>query len=110
MSSRSAARVERAEGLLARDGFALGATHPLELTLGEAIRRLRTVFFRSTPPVDGAEALPSDREAYTRFFGAMLDQGILSPPSQFEAWSMSMAHGPAEIEATVDAAQKAFAA
>ena len=71
---------------------------------------LLTVFFRSTPPVDAAEALASDREAYARFFGAMLDQGILLPPSQFEAWFVSMAHGPAEIDATLDAARTAFAA
>jgi glutamate-1-semialdehyde 2,1-aminomutase len=71
---------------------------------------LLTVFFRSTRPVDAAEALASDRAAYARFFGAMLDQGVLLPPSQFEAWFVSMAHGPAEIEATLDAAQKAFAA
>jgi glutamate-1-semialdehyde 2,1-aminomutase len=71
---------------------------------------LLTVFFRSTPPVDAAEALASDREAYGRFFGAMLDQGILLPPSQFEAWFVSMGHGQAEIEATFDAARTAFAA
>jgi glutamate-1-semialdehyde 2,1-aminomutase len=71
---------------------------------------LLTLFFRSTPPVDAAEALASDREAYARVFGAMLDQGILLPPSQFEAWFVSMAHGPAEIEATLDAARTALAA
>jgi glutamate-1-semialdehyde 2,1-aminomutase len=71
---------------------------------------LLTVFFRPTPPIDAAEALASDRAAYARFFGAMLDQGILLPPSQFEAWFVSMAHGPAEIEATLDAARTAFAA
>ena len=70
---------------------------------------LLTVFFRPTPPVDAAEALASDRAAYARFFGAMLDQGILLPPSQFEAWFLSMAHGPAEIEATLEAARTAFA-
>jgi glutamate-1-semialdehyde 2,1-aminomutase len=71
---------------------------------------LLTVFFRPTPPVDAAEALASDRDAYARFFGAMLDQGILLPPSQFEAWFVSMAHGPVEIEATLAAARTAFAA
>jgi glutamate-1-semialdehyde 2,1-aminomutase len=71
---------------------------------------LLTVFFRSTPPVDAAEALAADREGYARFFGAMLDQGVLLPPSQFEAWFVSMAHGPAEIEATLEAARTAFAA
>jgi glutamate-1-semialdehyde 2,1-aminomutase len=71
---------------------------------------LMTVFFRPTPPVDAAEALASDREAYARFFGAMLDQGILLPPSQFEAWFVSLAHESAEIGATLDAARRAFAA
>jgi len=71
---------------------------------------LLTVFFRPTPPVHAAEALASDREAYARFFGAMLHQGVLLPPSQFEAWFVSMAHGPAEIASTLHAARTAFAA
>jgi len=71
---------------------------------------LLTVFFRPTPPVHAAEALASDRGAYARFFGSMLDQGVLLPPSQFEAWFVSMAHGPAEIARTLDAARTAFAA
>jgi len=71
---------------------------------------LLTVFFRATLPVDAGEALASDRAAYARFFGVMLDQGIVLPPSQFEAWFVSMAHGHAEIEATLGAARKAFAA
>jgi glutamate-1-semialdehyde 2,1-aminomutase len=71
---------------------------------------LLTVFFRPTPPVDAAEAFASDREAYARFFGTMLDHGILLPPSQFEAWFVSVAHGPAEIEATLAAARTAFTA
>ena len=71
---------------------------------------LLTVFFRPTPPIDAAEALASDRAAFARFFGVMLDRGILLPPSQFEAWFVSMAHGPAELTATLDAAQAAFRA
>ena len=70
---------------------------------------LLTVFFRREPPVNGAEALTADRDAYARFFGAMLDEGILLPPSQFEAWFPSMAHDAAEIVATVAAARAAFA-
>ena len=71
---------------------------------------LLTVFFWPKPPVDATEAFASDRDAYARFFGAMLDHGILLPPSQFEAWFVSMAHTPAEIEATLEAARRAFAA
>jgi len=71
---------------------------------------LLTVFFRGTAPVDAAQALTSDRAAYARFFGAMLDRGILLPPSQFEAWFVSMAHGTADLQATVNAAREAFQA
>jgi glutamate-1-semialdehyde 2,1-aminomutase len=60
--------------------------------------------------VDAEEALASDRAAYARFFGSMLDQGILLPPSQFEAWFVSLAHGRVELAATIDAARTAFAA
>jgi glutamate-1-semialdehyde 2,1-aminomutase len=71
---------------------------------------LLTVFFRASAPRDGTEALTSDREAYARFFGAMLDAGILLPPSQFEAWFVGAAHGEAEVAETVLAARRAFAA
>jgi glutamate-1-semialdehyde 2,1-aminomutase len=69
---------------------------------------LLTVFFRGERPLNGAEALTVDRDAYARFFGTMLEEGVLLPPSQFEAWFPSMAHGPAEIEATAAAARIAF--
>ncbi len=69
---------------------------------------LLTVFFRPTVPTDAAEALASDRAAYGRFFGSMLDQGVFLPPSQFEAWFPSMAHGRVEIDATIAAARIAF--
>jgi glutamate-1-semialdehyde 2,1-aminomutase len=71
---------------------------------------LLTVFFRAGVPRNSAEALSADRDAYARFFGAMLDEGVLLAPSQFEAWFLSIAHGDAEIGATLAAARKAFAA
>jgi glutamate-1-semialdehyde 2,1-aminomutase len=69
---------------------------------------LLTVFFRSEPPRDGGEALESDRTAYARFFRAMLEEGVLLPPSQFEAWFPSMAHSAADIATTIEAARAAF--
>jgi glutamate-1-semialdehyde 2,1-aminomutase len=71
---------------------------------------LLTVFFRPTAPRNGGEALASDREAYARFFGAMLDEGVLLPPSQFEAWFLGAEHTDADIDATIDAARRAFRA
>jgi glutamate-1-semialdehyde 2,1-aminomutase len=69
---------------------------------------LLTVFFRSGIPRDWAEAGTADRDAYARFFGAMLDQGILLPPSQFEAWFIGACHGAMEVTQTIAAARRAF--
>lgn len=71
---------------------------------------LLTVFFRAGIPTTTDEAMASDRAAYARFFGAMLDTGVLLPPSQFEAWFISLAHGPETIEASLAAAREAFRA
>ncbi|MBA3876232.1 MAG: glutamate-1-semialdehyde-2,1-aminomutase [Anaerolinea sp.] len=80
-------------------------------TVGIArVGSLLTVFFRDEIPTTADEAMTSDRAAYARFFGAMLDAGILLPPSQFEAWFLSLAHDPATIEETVTAAGEAFRA
>jgi len=51
-----------------------------------------------------------DKERFNRFFHAMLDQGIYFAPSAFEAGFVSAAHGAAEIDATLRAAEVAFAA
>jgi len=71
---------------------------------------LLTLFFRDGIPADAAEAFESDRAAYARFFGSMLDAGVLLPPSQFEAWFPGFAHGEAEIDRIIEAARRAFAA
>jgi len=71
---------------------------------------LLTVFFRDGIPTDAAEAFESDRAAYARFFGSMLDAGVLLPPSQFEAWFPGFAHGETEIDRIIEAARRAFAA
>ena len=51
----------------------------------------------------------ADTERFARFHGAMLERGVYLPPSQFEAWFLSAAHGDQEIEATLAAAREAFA-
>jgi glutamate-1-semialdehyde 2,1-aminomutase len=71
---------------------------------------LLTVFFRSGVPRDGAEAMASDQDAYARFFGSMLDHGVLLPPSGLRAWSISVDHADTDITTTVVAARRAFAA
>jgi len=64
---------------------------------------LLTVFFRDVPPRNFREAKTSNTDAFGRFFHSMLAAGVLLPPSQFEAWFVSAAHGAAAIDATLEA-------
>jgi glutamate-1-semialdehyde 2,1-aminomutase len=50
-----------------------------------------------------------DVERFREFFHLMLEQGVYLAPSAFEAGFISSAHGEAEIQATLDAAERAFA-
>jgi len=56
-----------------------------------------------------ADALESDTERFSSFFGKMLEQGINLAPSQFEAGFMSVAHSQEDLDATITAAENAFA-
>jgi glutamate-1-semialdehyde 2,1-aminomutase len=66
------------------------------------------VFFCPGPVTDYATAKASDTKRFGRFFHAMLERGVYLPPAQFEAAFVSLAHGEAEIDATVAAAREAF--
>ena len=70
---------------------------------------LVTVFFAEQPPTDYAAAAACDREAYGAWCRALLARGVYPPPSQFEAWFPSLAHTPAQVAHTVEAATAAFA-
>ena len=68
------------------------------------------LFFSEAPISSWDDAKRNaDTERFARFHGAMLERGVYLPPSQFEAWFLSAAHGDAEIDATVAAARDAFA-
>jgi len=71
---------------------------------------MMTPFFLDRPVVNYDDATACDTDAFARFFGAMLDQGVVPPPSQYEAWFIGLAHDEEAIEATVKAARRAFAA
>ncbi len=69
-----------------------------------------TPFFTDTPVTDAASARRADTARYARFFHGLLDRGILVPPSQFEAWFLSLAHTEEEVHRTLEAAEAALAA
>ncbi|QOV92489.1 glutamate-1-semialdehyde 2,1-aminomutase [Humisphaera borealis] len=56
------------------------------------------------------QAVGGNTAAFNRFFHAMLDHGVHLPPSQYEAWFVSLAHTEKHIEQTISAAESAFAA
>jgi glutamate-1-semialdehyde 2,1-aminomutase len=66
------------------------------------------LFFRETQPTSYAEVMQCDREMFNRFFHAMLAEGIYLAPSAYEAGFVSSAHGTAEFERTICAAEKVF--
>ena len=67
------------------------------------------VYFRAVAPESYAQVMECDKNAFNRFFHAMLAQGVYLAPSAFEAGFISAAHGEAEISATIKAASAAFA-
>ncbi|MGE5524303.1 MAG: glutamate-1-semialdehyde 2,1-aminomutase [Rhodospirillaceae bacterium] len=67
------------------------------------------LYFRETPPASYSEVMSCDKETFNRFFHAMLAEGVYFAPSAYEAGFVSSAHGPAEIEKTVQAAAAVFA-
>jgi glutamate-1-semialdehyde 2,1-aminomutase len=81
-------------------GVPVSATH----TTG-----LLTLFFAERPPRNYDEAKACDLDAYAAFCRGMLEHGIYLPPSQFEAWFPSLAHGDDPVERTLDAARDVLA-
>ena len=81
----------------------------ITLTVARAGSTL-TPFFLDRAPSNWTEADKADREAFKRFHAVMLDEGVHLPPSQFEAWFLSLAHDEAIVDRTVVAASVAFRA
>lgn len=89
--------------------------------IGEAARRhdvdlvcnrvgsMMTAFFTSAPVTNADDLARCDQEKYARYFHLMLDGGVAFAPSYCEAAFVSTAHTDEDIEATIAAADRAFA-
>ncbi|MBS5595184.1 MAG: glutamate-1-semialdehyde 2,1-aminomutase [Clostridiales bacterium] len=99
------ARAKKLKGGLA----AAADAHGVRATINQ-VGSLLTVFFTDRPVHTYADAQTSSVDQYRIFFQALLAEGIHLPPSQFECWFISTAHTDADIEKTIQAAEKAFAA
>lgn len=67
-----------------------------------------TVFFTEGPVRDYQTAKTSDTKRFAQFFIEMMNQGIYLPPSQFEAWFISLAHTQKDLDRTIEACEQAL--
>lgn len=61
-----------------------------------------TLFFTAERVYDFESAKKSDTKLFASFFRALLKRGVLVPPSQFEAWFISTAHGDEHIDEALE--------
>ncbi len=67
-----------------------------------------TLFFTEGPVRDYRSAKKSDTKRFAQFFIEMMNEGIYLPPSQFEAWFISLAHTQKDLDKTIEACDAAF--
>ena len=70
---------------------------------------LFTIFFVDLEKVENLEdSLKANTENFSIYFNTMLDNGIVVPPSQFEAHFLSIAHTKKELDRTLEVMEMAF--
>lgn len=76
----------------------------------QRVGSMLTLFLGPASVRDFEDAMTCDTARFGRFFGALIDEGVWIPPSQFEAWFVSLAHTRADLDATISAVARALAA
>lgn len=87
------------------------ASAALAANLPHSIARvgsMMTLFFADQPVHDWPSAAKCDTHRYSEYFWGLIARGVYMPCSQFEALFVSVAHGDAEITATIDAAKRSL--
>jgi glutamate-1-semialdehyde 2,1-aminomutase len=76
---------------------------------GDSVGGMFGLYFANSVPASYAEMMACDKNRFNAFFHGMLSLGVYLAPSAFEAGFVSAQHDDAVIDATVEAARKAFA-
>lgn len=101
--------IERKASFLSQHLQQAAADKELPVTVN-FIGSMFTLFFTQEAVCDFNTAASSDVEKFKKYFRSLLQDGIIIPPSQYEANFMSLAHSEEDIERTLEAAEKAFKA
>jgi len=75
---------------------------------GNRAGSLSSLFFTDGKVESYTDAKKSDTGRYSKFFNAMLNQGVYFAPAQFEAAFLSYAHTKEDIEFVLDCAENAM--
>ncbi|MGX9417025.1 glutamate-1-semialdehyde 2,1-aminomutase [Vibrio sp. WJH972] len=91
------------------DGFKMLANkHNIPLLVHQVGGMFGFFFTEQTSVTCYEDVALCDTERFKRFFHLMLEHGVYLAPSAFEASFTSLAHGPKEVEATLEAADRSF--
>ena len=88
---------------------AAAARHGVQF-VADSVGGMFGLYFAQAVPRNYAEVMACDKEAFNRFFHAMIAAGHYFAPSAFEAGFVSAAHSEADIDSTIAAAEAWFAA
>jgi glutamate-1-semialdehyde 2,1-aminomutase len=102
-------QLEASSGRLAQGLRQAAREAGVELT-AVSVGGLLGFFFHPGPVRSFAEARASHEGRFRSFFASMLEQGVYLAPSPYECAFVSLAHEPADLEATLAAARVALAA
>lgn len=74
-----------------------------------SINSLYTIFFTESKEVNALQdSVDSSEDKYITYFNTMLEEGIIVPPSKFEAHFLSYVHTKEELDTVLAAIDKAF--
>ncbi len=86
----------------------LAAENSVEVCVN-SLGSLFTIFFTKDKSIESLDdSLKTNTENFSIYFNSMLEDGIVVPPSQFEAHFLSTAHTYEDLDKTLESIKKAF--
>jgi glutamate-1-semialdehyde 2,1-aminomutase len=100
-------RLESDGAYLSANLMAIARKHGHTVQLGRH-GSMFTIYFTDEPVTNYAGADRTDKEQFAAMFRGFLEQGVCLAPSRFEAWMISIQHTRADLDETLEKAEKVF--